>query len=76
VFQGLLFFDILLVTIWFPSTIELHSICSFPAHDAYVQSVYTHCLQSDENQITKNSVLKVRSVPCTFDIDDNNMNSN
>jgi gamma-tubulin complex component 5 len=29
------------------------------AHVAYVQSVYSHCLQSDDNHIIKNSILKM-----------------
>lgn len=29
------------------------------AHNAYIQSVYTHCLQSDDSHIIKNSVLKM-----------------
>jgi hypothetical protein len=43
-------------------------VCSLAAHDVYVQAVYEHCLQCDDSQIIRNSVLKVRSISVILQI--------
>lgn len=48
--------------IWSFNSMELCVVYSLAAHDVYIETVYEHCLQSDDSQIIRNSVLKVRDV--------------